>query len=58
MPLPAHPARPIEMLMIDNFDSFAWNLYQSPCILDAQVVVIRANAISPEDFSDLRVRSF
>ena len=57
MPLPAHLTRPIEVLMIDNFDSFTWNLYQSLRLLDADVVVIRNDAISPEDFPDLRIRS-
>lgn len=57
MPLPAHLARQIEVLMIDNFDSFTWNLYQSLRLLGADVVVIRNDAISPADFPDLRIRS-
>lgn len=57
MPLPAHLARPIEVLTIDNFDSFTWNLYQSLCILGANVTVIRNDAISPQDFPDLQIRS-
>ena len=57
MPLPAHLVRPIEVLMIDNFDSFTWNLYQSLCLLGAGVIVILNDAISPEDFPDLQIRS-
>lgn len=57
MPLPAHLARPIEVLMIDNFDSFTWNLYQSLCLIGADVTVIRNDAISPQDFPDLRIKS-
>ena len=57
MPLPAHLTRPIEVLMIDNFDSFTWNLYQSLCLLGTDVIVIRNDAISPQDFSDLQIRS-
>jgi len=57
MPLPAHLARPIQVLMIDNFDSFTWNLYQSLCLLGADVIVIRNDAISPEDFPDLQIKS-
>ena len=52
-----HLARPIEVLMIDNFDSFTWNLYQSLCLLGAEVIVIRNDAISPEDFPDLQIKS-
>ena len=54
MPLPAHLVRPIEALTIDNFDSFTWNLYQSLCLLGAEVILIRNDAISPED---LQIRS-
>jgi anthranilate synthase/indole-3-glycerol phosphate synthase/phosphoribosylanthranilate isomerase len=57
MPLPAHLARPIEVLMVDNFDSFTWNLYQSLCLLGADVVVVRNDAISPQDFPDLQIKS-
>ena len=57
MPLPVYLARSIEVLMIDNFDSFTWNLYQSLCLLGANVTVIRNDAISPEDFPDLQIKS-
>lgn len=58
MPLPTHLARPIEVLVNDNFDSFARNLYQSLCIPGAEVVVVVVwnDAISPEGFPDLQIR--
>jgi len=42
--------------MIDNFDSFSWNLYQQLCLLGAEVVVIRNDAIQPEHFSQLNIQ--
>ncbi|KAH7883163.1 indole-3-glycerol phosphate synthase-domain-containing protein [Phlebopus sp. FC_14] len=45
MSLPAVLAKPIDCLLIDNFDSFTWNLYQSLCLLGADVTVIRNDAI-------------
>lgn len=62
-PLPSTPRQlqptvtPIETLMIDNFDSFTWNLYQSLCILGAQVTVLRNNELTPADFPNLRIRN-
>ncbi|CAE6417972.1 hypothetical protein ACGC1H_005124 [Rhizoctonia solani] len=61
-PLP-NPSRslvtdtPIETLMIDNFDSFTWNLYQQLCMLGANVTVLRNNELTPEDFPNLRIRN-
>ncbi|KAB5593805.1 Indole-3-glycerol-phosphate synthase [Ceratobasidium theobromae] len=60
-PMPTSPRRllaePIETLMIDNFDSFTWNLYQSLCMLGAKVTVVRNNELAPEDFPNLRIRN-
>ncbi|TFK45566.1 N-anthranilate isomerase [Heliocybe sulcata] len=44
--LPPALQKPIEVLMIDNFDSFTYNLYQSLSLLGANVTVIRNDAIS------------
>ncbi|KAL5504600.1 TRP3_2 [Sanghuangporus vaninii] len=44
--VPDNLKRPIDVLMIDNFDSFAWNLYQSLTLLGVDVTVIRNDAIS------------
>ncbi|KAF9263482.1 glutamine amidotransferase class-I [Marasmius fiardii PR-910] len=43
--------------MIDNFDSFTWNLYQQLCLLGAKVTVIRNDAISPSQFPSLKLNS-
>ncbi|KAG8782182.1 bifunctional tryptophan synthase trp1, partial [Ceratobasidium sp. 428] len=61
-PLPASPRlapdrAPIETLLIDNFDSFTWNLYQSLCILGAKVTVLRNNELTADDFPNLRIRN-
>ncbi|KAF9174739.1 bifunctional tryptophan synthase trp1 [Mortierella sp. AD011] len=37
------------VIMIDNYDSFTWNIYQSLCILGADVVVFRNDAITVEE---------
>ena len=57
MPLPPHLAVPIDCLLIDNFDSFTWNLYQSLCLLGTSVVVIRNDAIAVSDFPKLNIKS-
>jgi anthranilate synthase / indole-3-glycerol phosphate synthase / phosphoribosylanthranilate isomerase len=41
--------------MIDNFDSFTWNLYQQLCLLGATVTVIRNDAIPAEALSELQI---
>ncbi|EPQ54996.1 glutamine amidotransferase [Gloeophyllum trabeum ATCC 11539] len=43
--LPPALQKPIDVLMIDNFDSFTYNLYQSLSLLGADVTVIRNDAI-------------
>ncbi|KAF7321519.1 Multifunctional tryptophan biosynthesis protein [Mycena kentingensis (nom. inval.)] len=57
MSLPSHLAKPLEVLMIDNFDSFTWNLYQQLCLLGADVTVIRNDAIPASLIPQLRIRS-
>ncbi|MGC1071741.1 aminodeoxychorismate/anthranilate synthase component II [Pantoea agglomerans] len=41
------------LLLIDNYDSFTWNLYQYFCELGAQVRVVRNDAISLEQMAAL-----
>lgn len=41
------------LLLIDNYDSFTWNLYQYFCELGAQVVVKRNDEISLADIATL-----
>lgn len=41
------------ILLIDNYDSFTWNLYQYFCELGAEVVVRRNDVISLEDVAAL-----
>ncbi|KAF9453988.1 anthranilate synthase [Macrolepiota fuliginosa MF-IS2] len=53
--LPSHLAGPLDVLMIDNFDSFTWNLYQQLCLLGANVTVVRNDAISAELLPQLRI---
>jgi anthranilate synthase/indole-3-glycerol phosphate synthase/phosphoribosylanthranilate isomerase len=53
---PAELTDPIEVLMIDNFDSFTYNLYQYISLLGVSVTVIRNDAISPEDFPKLNIK--
>lgn len=57
MPLPANLSGQLDVLLIDNFDSFTWNLYQQLCLLGAQVTVIRNDAIEPKFFPELRINS-
>ena len=39
------------LLLIDNYDSFTWNLYQYFCELGAQVQVVRNDAITLEQMA-------
>jgi anthranilate synthase/indole-3-glycerol phosphate synthase/phosphoribosylanthranilate isomerase len=57
MTLPSYLTGQLDVLMIDNFDSFTWNLYQQLCLLGANVTVIRNDAISPVLFPQLRINS-
>jgi para-aminobenzoate synthetase component 2 len=41
------------LLLIDNYDSFTWNLYQYFCELGAQVRVVRNDAITLDEMSEL-----
>ncbi|TDL20038.1 N-anthranilate isomerase [Rickenella mellea] len=54
--LPESLRRPIDCLMIDNFDSFTWNVYQSLTLLGTDVTVIRNDAIPVSAFPSLDVR--
>jgi anthranilate synthase/aminodeoxychorismate synthase-like glutamine amidotransferase len=42
------------VLLIDNYDSFTYNLYQYLCELGAEVTVVRNDAITVEDAKQLR----
>ena len=57
MSLPEHLARPLDVLMIDNFDSFTWNLYQHLTLLGADVSVIRNDALDPDVLPRLNIRA-
>ena len=56
--LPPGLDSPIDILLIDNFDSFSWNLYQSFCLIapDAKLQVIRNDAISSSAFPLLNIK--
>ncbi|KAG2129877.1 phosphoribosyl anthranilate isomerase [Suillus bovinus] len=54
-PLPATLSGNMDTLMIDNFDSFTWNLYQSLSLLGTQVTVIRNNALTADQLPLLRI---
>ena len=56
MSLPTHLQRPLDVLMIDNLDSFTWNLYQSLTLLGADVTVVRNDAIPVSALSELRIK--
>lgn len=46
--LPPALSGSLDVLMIDNFDSFTWNLYQQLSLLGANVTVVRNDAITTE----------
>ncbi|KAF7375878.1 Multifunctional tryptophan biosynthesis protein [Mycena sanguinolenta] len=55
--LPPNLAGQLDVLMIDNFDSFTWNLYQQLCLLGADVTVIRNDAIPATLLPKLKIKS-
>ncbi|KAK0195812.1 anthranilate synthase [Armillaria mellea] len=57
MSLPPALCKQLDVLLIDNFDSFTWNLYQQLCLLGAEVTVIRNDAITAEQFPELQLNS-
>ena len=54
--LPDALKRPVDVLMIDNFDSFTWNLYQQLSLLNVDVTVIRNDAIPSSSFPYLDIK--
>ncbi|KII95743.1 hypothetical protein PLICRDRAFT_150624 [Plicaturopsis crispa FD-325 SS-3] len=55
--LPPNLTGHIDVLMIDNFDSFTWNLYQQLSLLGARVTVIRNDAIPAHALRHLQITS-
>ncbi|KAF8515373.1 N-anthranilate isomerase [Hysterangium stoloniferum] len=55
--LPKELSKPVQCLMIDNFDSFSWNLYQQLSMLGADVVVVRNDALEQSHFAQLQIQS-
>ncbi|KIK90839.1 hypothetical protein PAXRUDRAFT_831327 [Paxillus rubicundulus Ve08.2h10] len=48
--------KPIDCLLIDNFDSFTWNLYQQLRLLGAEVTVIRNDALPASALPELNIK--
>ena len=46
-----------ETLLIDNYDSFTFNLYQSLRNLGADVRVVRNSELNPDDLPNLKIRN-
>ncbi|KAK4050521.1 anthranilate synthase / indole-3-glycerol phosphate synthase [Microbotryomycetes sp. JL221] len=46
---PPRPSPDNHVVMLDNYDSFTWNIYQYLCLLGANVTVIRSEAITLEE---------
>lgn len=54
--LPSYLQGELDVLMIDNYDSFTWNLYQQLSLSGANVTVIRNNAIDPSLLPQLNIK--
>ncbi|KAJ7782785.1 glutamine amidotransferase [Mycena metata] len=54
--LPQNLAGQLDVLMIDNFDSFTWNLYQQISNLGADVTVVRNDAIPLSLLPQLKIK--
>ena len=48
------PTMPPRVLMIDNYDSFTYNLYQYLCQLGAVVTVFRNDQVEPSSCASAR----
>ncbi|KAF8547626.1 hypothetical protein OG21DRAFT_1472157 [Imleria badia] len=55
--LPPALAQAVDCLLIDNFDSFTWNLYQQLSLLGARVTVVRNDAIPAAALPQLDIKS-
>ena len=55
--LPPALSGPLDVLMIDNFDSFTWNLYQQLSLLGADVTVVRNDALTSPMLPLLQINS-
>lgn len=55
--LPAKLDKQLDVLLIDNFDSFTWNLYQQLCLLGAKVEVIRNDEITADTLPLIKLNS-
>ncbi|EEB90666.1 hypothetical protein MPER_11094, partial [Moniliophthora perniciosa FA553] len=54
--LPPALSGELDVLLIDNFDSFTWNLYQQITLLGGQVTVIRNDAIDASLIPQLKIK--
>jgi para-aminobenzoate synthetase component 2 len=53
--LPTYPGRVVRVLVVDNYDSFVYNLVQYLGQLGAEVIVRRNDAVTPDELSSLDV---
>ncbi|TPX36747.1 hypothetical protein SmJEL517_g01143 [Synchytrium microbalum] len=54
---PQQPHQPAVTILIDNYDSFTWNVYQRLCELGANVVVFRNDQVTVEECMALNPRN-